>query len=126
MRSYLDYLIGVGFVVLSSVGAHPRAQRMAPTDERTKEAGATRQRTQQNGPSGIIVGNVKMERGLDFSRHRSGVQRVWLANGGLAVLATPGKTESGSAGTQSGEGYSGRRCAKGATGARQHLAAVGF
>ena len=78
------------------------------------------------GPSGFFAGNVKMERGLDFSRHRSGVQRVWLANGGLAVLATPGKTESGSAGTQSGEGYSGRRCAKGATGARQHLAAVGF
>jgi len=24
-----------GFVVLSSVGAHPRAQRMAPTDDRT-------------------------------------------------------------------------------------------
>ena len=35
MRAYLDYLIGVGFVVLSSVGAHPRAQRMATTDERT-------------------------------------------------------------------------------------------
>ncbi len=37
MRSYLDYLIRVGFVVLSSVGAHPRAQRMASTDERTTE-----------------------------------------------------------------------------------------
>jgi len=35
MRYYLDFLIQVGFVVLSSVGAHPRAQRMAPTDERT-------------------------------------------------------------------------------------------
>ena len=34
MRSHLDFLIRVGFVVLSSVGAHPRAQRMAPTDER--------------------------------------------------------------------------------------------
>ena len=35
MRSYLDCLIQVGFVVLSSVGAHPWAQRMAPTDEGT-------------------------------------------------------------------------------------------
>jgi hypothetical protein len=39
MRSYLDYLIRVGFVVLSSVGAHPRAQRMAAADERTTEPG---------------------------------------------------------------------------------------
>ena len=31
-RSLLSY---VGFVVLSSVGAHPRAKRMAPTDDRT-------------------------------------------------------------------------------------------
>ncbi|HJN07149.1 MAG TPA: hypothetical protein QF564_00540, partial [Pirellulaceae bacterium] len=37
MRSCLDYLIRVGFVVLSSVGAHPRAQRMATADERTTE-----------------------------------------------------------------------------------------
>ncbi len=37
MRSCLDYLIRVGFVVLSSVGAHPRAQRRAPADERTTE-----------------------------------------------------------------------------------------
>ena len=29
----------VGFVVLSSVGAHRRAKRMAPTDDGTKEAG---------------------------------------------------------------------------------------
>ena len=28
-------LVEVGFVVLSSVGAHPRAKRMAPTDDRT-------------------------------------------------------------------------------------------
>ena len=38
MRSYLDW-VAVGFVVLSSVGAHPRAKRMAPTDERMIEAG---------------------------------------------------------------------------------------
>jgi hypothetical protein len=35
----LDFLIRVGFVVLSSVAAHPRAQRMAATDERMTEAG---------------------------------------------------------------------------------------
>jgi hypothetical protein len=29
------FLIWVGFVVLSSVGAHPRAKRMAPADDRT-------------------------------------------------------------------------------------------
>ncbi len=33
--SSLDFLFRVGFVVLTSVGAHPRAQLMAPTDERT-------------------------------------------------------------------------------------------
>ena len=29
------FMIKLGFVVLSSVGAHPRAQRMAPADDRT-------------------------------------------------------------------------------------------
>ncbi len=35
MHPLLTSVIQVGFVVLSSVGAHPWAQRMAPTDERT-------------------------------------------------------------------------------------------
>jgi len=64
MRSYLDCLIQVGFVVLSSVGAHLRAQRMALTDERTTKPDQVV--NNQNKTPGFVV---QIPEGLHLNRH---------------------------------------------------------
>ena len=50
-----------------------------------------------------------------FSRHLSGVRWTLHQCPRIGTLEVPGETESGSAGTQPGKGYSGRWCADGAS-----------